>query len=299
MERKLRGVFAVTVTPFDEHGMLDEAALRRHLRWMLDEGSVSGVIPTGSTGEFAFLTGKERRRVAEVVMEEVNGQVPVWIGAAACSTEKTVRNARFARDLGAAGVMVIAPFFGHLSQEELYLHFRSLAESVDLPIMLYNNPGAAGSDILPETVARLSELANVVAIKESSGIMQRVGEIQRLCGDRIQVLCGCDTLPLEMFLMGVEGWVAAPANLVPRQCVELYRLAVEQPDLPAARALYDRLLPLFAMFEGTGQYVQLNKTGLAMLGRPVGRPRPPLQSSGPEQQAQLKVILDSIYGQSI
>lgn len=297
MEKKLRGVFAVTVTPFDERGSVDEAALRRHVRWLLDEGCVSGVIPTGSTGEFAFLTEQERRRVAEVVLDEVSGQAPVWVGAAACSTEETVRNVRFAREIGAAGVMVIAPFYGHLSQAELYQHFRTLAESVDLPMMLYNNPGAAGSDLLPETVARLSALANVVAIKESTGVMQRVNEIQHLCGDQIEVLCGCDTLPLEMFLMGVEGWVAAPANVVPRQCVELYRLAVEQRDLPAARVLYDRLLPLFAMFEGSGQYVQLNKAGLEMLGRPMGKPRPPLQMPEPEQLAQLKAILDGIYRQ--
>jgi 4-hydroxy-tetrahydrodipicolinate synthase len=205
-----------------------------------------------------------------------------------------VSNARFAQQLGAAGVMVIAPFYGHLSQEELYGHFSTLAQSVDLPIMLYNNPGSAGSDLLPETVARLAEFENVVAIKESTGIMQRVSEIQNLCGERIQVLCGCDTLPLEMFLMGIQGWVAAPANLVPRQCVELYRLAVEQHDLSAARALYNRLLPLFTLFEGSGQYVQLNKAGLEMLGRPVGVPRPPLRPPAPAMLGQLKMILEGI-----
>lgn len=295
MKTRFRGVFAVSITPFDTRGEVDEPALRRHVRWLLDEGHVHGMIPNGSTGEFAFLSEAERRRVAQVVMDEVRGQVPVLIGAAACSTRETVAQAQFAQSIGAQGVMVIPPYYGHLSQAEIFAHFDTLAQAIDIPIMLYNNPGAAGSDILPETVARLAERPNIVAIKESTGIMQRVNEIQRLCGERIQALCGCDTLPLEMFLVGVEGWVAAPSNTVPSQCVALYELAVEKKDLPAARALYDRLLPLFALFEGSGQYVQLNKAALTMLGHAVGIPRPPLLLPDGPTQARLKEIVEGIY----
>jgi 4-hydroxy-tetrahydrodipicolinate synthase len=124
--------------------------------------------------------------------------------------------------------------------------------------------------------------------------MQRVNEIMRLCGDRVAVLCGCDTLPLEMFLMGVEGWVAAPANAIPRECVALWDLAVVQQDLAAARVLYDVLLPLFELFEGSGQYVQLNKAALERLGRPIGRPRLPLLPASDERQAELAAIMDRI-----
>lgn len=295
MEKQFRGVFAVTCTPFDAQGEVDEGALRRHVRWLVDEGCVHGVIPTGSTGEFAFLTEAERKQVIAAVIDEVQGRVPVVAGTAACSTRETILYARFAQQQGAVGVMVVPPYYGHLTQEELYRHFRALAEAVDLPIMLYNNPGSSGSDLLPETVARLSELPNVAAIKESTGQMQRIHEIQALCGERLEVLCGCDTLPLEMFAMGVEGWVAAPANTIPRQCVELYRLAVEQRDFPPARELYFRLLPLFEMFENSGQYVQLNKAALAHLGRPIGLPRPPLQPPTDEQVARLSAIVDRIY----
>jgi 4-hydroxy-tetrahydrodipicolinate synthase len=294
MTKQFRGVFAVSVTPFDEQGQIDEGGLRRHVRWLLDEGGVHGVIPVGSTGEFAFLSEAERKRVMRIALTEVNGRAPVIAGAAACSTEETVMYAQFAQSAGANGVMVVPPYYGHLSQEELFVHFRTLANSIDIPIMLYNNPGTSGSDILPETIARLAAFDRIAAVKESTGSMQRVHEIQRLCGDRIEVLCGCDTLPLEMFLMGVEGWVAAPSNTIPQQCVALYNMAVEQKETARARVLYNQLLPLFELFENSGQYVQLNKAALAMLGHAVGQPRPPLLPVSEETRMQLKAILDDI-----
>lgn len=295
MTMKFRGVYAVSVTPFDDQGEVDVARLRQHIRWLLEEGCVHGIVPVGSTGEFAFLSVDERQKVVREAIAAVGGQVPVIVGAAGLSTRETVANAQFAEQAGADGVMVVPPFYGHLSQEELFEHFQALARSISIPIMLYNNPGTSGSDLLPETVARLAEFDSVVAIKESTGSMQRVAALQDLCGDRIQVLCGCDTLPLEMFLMGVEAWVAAPSNIIPHQCVDLYELAVEQKDYSGARALYRRLLPLFELFENSGQYVQLNKTALAMLGTPVGQPRAPLLPPDPNTRAALKSILESIY----
>ena len=131
-------------------------------------------------------------------------------------------------------------------------------------------------------------------MKESSGDMTRVAEIMRRCGDKMTVLCGCDTLALEMLAMGVPGWVAAPSNVVPRQCVELYELVAEKHDFDAAKELYFKMLPLFDMFESTGQYVQLVKAGLGMLGRPVGMPRRPLLLPSEELQGKLKKMLDGL-----
>ena len=173
---QLEGVFAVSCTPFDAAGEVDERVLRRHVLWMLDEG-VDGVIPTGSTGEFAFLSEDERRRVLAVTLEAAGGRVPVYAGAAACATRETVRHARHAEQAGADGVMIVSPYYGHLSQDELYHHFRAVSESIAIPVILYNNPGTTGSDVLAETVARLAELRNIVAVKESTGEMQRVNEI--------------------------------------------------------------------------------------------------------------------------
>jgi len=278
MTNRFKGVYAVPCTAFTEAGEVDEAAMRKHLRFLLDEGGVHGVIPTGSTGEFAFLSPEERRMVVEITIDEVADDVPVIVGAAGVSTRETIAYAQSAQEAGADGVMVVSPYYGHPHEEELYRHFKDLAESIDIPVMLYNNPGAAGVDITPPLVARLAELEGISAIKESTGEMQRVAEIMRLCGDDIEVLCGCDTLPMEMFAMGVQGWVAAPSNVVPKQCVALYELVAVNRDFESS----------------TGKYVQLAKAGLEMLGTPIGPPRQPLLPASDEERARLRMILDDI-----
>ncbi|MHC4800207.1 MAG: dihydrodipicolinate synthase family protein, partial [Planctomycetota bacterium] len=131
-------------------------------------------------------------------------------------------------------------------------------------------------------------------IKESSGDMSRVAEIMRLCGDKIDIFCGCDTLSMEMFLVGAKGWVAPPANMVPDLCVQLYELAAVQKDIQQAKELYFKLLPLLTMFETTGQYVQLTKAGLEILGRPYGNPRSPLLPPTDEDKQRLREILETL-----
>ncbi len=293
MPKEFRGVFAVVCTAFnEENGDVDEAALRRHIRWVIDEGQVHGIIPCGSTGEFAFLTEQERKQVVAITVDEVNRQVPVIAGAAACATREVLAYAHHYAGLGVDGLMIVPAYYGHLNQEELYSHYAEIAQNVALPIILYNNPGTSGSDILPATVARLAAFDNILAIKESTGIMQRVVDINLLAGDQIEVLCGCDTLAMEMFAMGVEGWIAAPANIVAKQCVRLYRLMVEQKDAATAWDYYRRLRPLLDLFEESGQYVALAKAGLDMLGRSVGRPRKPLLPPSEALKVQLKNLLD-------
>jgi 4-hydroxy-tetrahydrodipicolinate synthase len=294
MEKKYKGLFVVICTPFDQAGSLDENALRKHIRYLLDECGVDGLIPCGSTGEFAYLSPSERTRVIEITVDEVNHKCQVIAGAAACSTQEVIQNAQSAKQLGVDGVMVVSPYYGGISQNELYVHFATIAQSVDLPIVLYNNTSTTHSDILPETVARLAEFNNIVAIKESTGIMQRVMDLMTKCGDKIEILCGCDTLAFEMFAVGVEGWIAAPANVAPKQCQKLVDLAVVQKDMAQAREYYLKIRPLFDLFEGSGQYVQLAKAGMEMLGRPMGKPRKPLLPPSEELQASLKQILKDI-----
>jgi 4-hydroxy-tetrahydrodipicolinate synthase len=295
MEKKYKGIFAVVCTPFQQDGQIDAAALRAHLRWLIDDCKVHAIIPCGSTGEFAFLTPEERKKVVEITLDEVKHQLPVIPGSAACATQEVIDTARTYQKMGVDGVMVVPSYYGSLKQEELYYHFSTLAKNVELPIVVYNNPGTSGSDMMPDLIARLAEFDNIAAIKESTGQMQRVTEIMRLCGDKIEVLCGCDNLSMEMMAVGVEGWVAAPANVVAKQCVDLYDLMVNKKDYVKARELYYVLLPLFDMFEQTGLYVQLAKAGSRMLGRPIGDPRKPLLPPSKEMENDLKVILDKIY----
>jgi 4-hydroxy-tetrahydrodipicolinate synthase len=293
MEKKYKGVFAVLCTAFDEKGNIDEIAQRRHIRWLIDDCRVHGVIPCGSTGEFAFLTEQERKRIVAITVDEVAKQIPVIAGSAACSTREVVEYAHCYQDMNVDGLMIVPSYYGRLSQEELYCHYSTIAENVELPVIVYNNPGTSGSDILPATVARLAQYENIVAIKESTGIMQRVVDINLAAGENIEVLCGCDTLAMEMLAMGVVGWIAAPANVAAKQCVKLYELMVEQKEYAAAWNYYKQIRPLFDMFENSGQYVALAKVGLEMMGRSVGQPRKPLLPPSDEMRLELKVLLNN------
>lgn len=294
MKKKFVGVFTVVCTAFDEKGNIDERALRRLIRWQLDECKVHGIIPCGSTGEFAFLTPEERKQVVAITIDEVKGKVPVFAGSAACATREVVETGNIYKEMGVDGIMVVPSYYGHLNQDELYGHFAEIAKNIDLPIIVYNNPGTSHSDILPETVAELAnKFNNIVAIKESTGIMQRLFDITLLAGDNIEVLCGCDTLSLEMFRMGVEGWIAAPANVFAKQCVKLHNLAVEQKDFDAAWEFYKKTRPIFDLFENSGMYVALSKAGLEILGLGVGQPRKPVFPATDEMKGKVKSLIDS------
>jgi len=302
MEKKFQGVYAVLCTPFtqdDKHALsvvegIDEMTLRKHLRFLLDEGKVHGIIPTGSTGEFAALREEERLSVAEITVDEVKGKVPVVVGTASVSTRKTIEYSQFAQNAGADGVMVVPPYYCHPNDKEIFSHYKALSENIDIPIVIYNNPSTSGVDMQPSLVARLAEFDRISYIKESSGDMTRVAQLMRLCGDKINIFCGCDTLAMEMFAIGVTGWIAPAANMLPQLCVELFELAAVQKDIDKAKKLYFRLLPLLTMFESTGQYVQLTKAGMDILGRPVGIPRLPLQPPTEQARQKLNEILDSL-----
>ncbi len=294
MAKRLQGVFAVLVTPFTEDDKIDEQALRKHVRFLIDEGKVHGIMPTGSTGEFTALTDGERMQIADIVIDETAGVLPVVVGTAAVATKDMVRFSQYAEKAGADAVMVVPSYYCHPNPREIYGHYKALSENINIPIVLYNNPSTSGVDMQPDLIAKLAQLNNVSYIKESSGDMTRVAAIQRLCGDKLTVFCGCDTLSLEMFLMGAAGWVAPPANIIPRQCAELFELAYIKKDVEKARKLYFELLPLFTLFESTGQYIQLTKAGLNLSGRAYGKPRLPLLPPTDDLTKELKKYLDDI-----
>lgn len=294
MSTRFEGVYAVICTPFTDDDNVDELALRKHLRYLIDQSSVHGIVATGSTGEFAAMSDEELQQVADVTIDEVKGKVPVVVGTAAVSTKDTIKRSQYAQQARADGVMVVPPYYCHPNEQEIYEHYKVLTESIDLPIVLYNNPSTSGVDMLPPLVARLAEFEQISHIKESSGDITRVAEIMRLCEDEMNILCGCDNISMEMFLMGATGWIVPAANLIPKLCVELFELAAVQKDIDKAKQSYYRLLPLFTLFETTGQYVQLTKAGLEILGRPYGKPRPPLLPPTGEDKQKLKDILAAL-----
>lgn len=281
-----RGIYTALVTPMNAAGAVDEPALGRIVDHMIACG-VHGLIPLGSTGEYYALSPAERERVLRVTLDTAAGRVPVVAGANAGATSDVVAYARQAEKLGCAGVLLAAPYYSLPAPDELFAHFRTVNDAIGIPIMLYNYPGRTGVDMKPEWVAELSALKNVRYIKDSTGDMTRISSLLRLCGDRLGVFCGCDTLAFESFATGARGWVSGVPNVTPRSFVRLYELAVVQRDYAAARALYFKMLPLLSYME-SGRYTQLVKAGCALKGFSAGAPRAPLCSVADAVLAQLR-----------
>jgi len=258
-----KGSIVAIVTPFKD-GRVDEKAFCELIEWHISSGT-SAIVPCGTTGESATLDYDEHYRVIEIAVRAVNKRIPVIAGTGANSTDETIMITRKARELGADGALLVAPYYNKPTQEGIYRHYRAVAEAVDMPIVLYNVPGRTAVNILPHTVARLAEIDNIVAIKEATGDMRQVSEVIRLCGDRITVLSGDDFTTLPLLALGGRGVISVTANIAPREVSDMCRLW-EDGRIDEARAMHYRLEPLNqAMFIETNPIPV--KTALALMGK--------------------------------
>jgi 4-hydroxy-tetrahydrodipicolinate synthase len=289
--QKLSGTFTVMVTPFTEDEQLDEKGFRENIDWYIEEG-IHGVICLGSTGEFANLSIEERKRVIDLTVDQVKGRVPIIAGTAANSTRETVEMTKYAKDAGADAAIIVAPFYGLPTQEDLFGHYKSVSENVAIPIMVYNNPGFSGIDMMPPLMERLAAIDNILYLKESTGDIKRVHEIMLRCGDRIDVWCGWDDLAFECFSLGCGGWVAPVANFWPGTAAELFTL-VENKEYEKARALYFKMLPLLGYLEA-GQLLAKVKAAMNMIGKAGGKPRRPFLPISEEQEGELRGMLNAV-----
>lgn len=286
---KLTGVYVVLVTPFTKDGDVDYDGLRKNVRWLAEQG-VHGVIPLGSTGEFASLDDDQKQRVTQTVIAAAGRKIPVVVGSSAETTEKAIYYAKRAKDLGAAGALVLPPWYYTPDPEEIVHHYTRISEAVDLPIIIYNNPFTSKVDIEPPTVARLAELPNIVAIKESSGNMRRIAEIRTLTNDGIGIFCGWEDMAYESFVMGAQGWVCVIGNVVPRMAVDLFELITVKNDLAAAWELYKKMLPFLRYLEYAGKTQKALKYALDKMGLAGGycsSPKLPLSDADKAEVDQL------------
>ena len=290
---EFEGSYTVMVTPFTDDGSaVDTAALERFVDWQIAEG-VPGLIPLGSTGEFLSVTEDERRQVVETVVGQSRGRIPVVVGTADEWTPRAVAFSRDAERMGASGVMVVPPYYSSPTEDELFEHYRRIAEAISIPVMVYNNPNTSNVDLRPELVARLAEIDNISCIKESSGDIARVDAILRLAPDRITVFAGyhaCDSIRL-----GAKGWVSVCGNIVPRLSADVYDLPAKHGDPEAGRATYHRLLPLLDAISGD-LYVSATKAAMEIVGMPVGPPRPPRLPLPAPRTAALRAVLAELDG---
>lgn len=266
------GSLVAIVTPF-KNGRLDERAFGDLIEWQIRSGT-HGIVPCGTTGESATLTHAEHDRVVAFTVEVVRGRVPVVAGTGSNSTEEAIALTKHAKSAGVDGALLITPYYNKPTQEGLFLHYKAVAEAVDLPLVLYNIPGRTGVNMMPSTIARLTACRTVVAVKEGSGSVQQASEIIQLCGGRLTVLAGDDALTLPMMAVGAKGVITVTANLLPDKMAELVN-AFLTGRLEDARAMHYRLYPLFtALFYETNPIPV--KAALHMMGKIENEMRLPL-----------------------
>jgi 4-hydroxy-tetrahydrodipicolinate synthase len=282
-----KGSFVAIVTPFRD-GKLDEPALRGLLEFHLNNGT-HGIVPCGTTGESPTLSHDEYERVIKITVEMVGGRLPVIAGTGSNSTDKTIEATRFAKQAGADGALIVTPYYNRPTPEGIYQHFLAVAKAVDIPIVVYNIPGRTGTNILPETMARLAGIDTVVAVKESTGSLQQVQEMIKLCGDKLTVLSGDDWATLPLLAVGAKGVISVTANIAPRQVADVINLW-ERGDVAAARELHYKLWPLHsALFIETSPTPV--KTALGLMGKISPEVRLPLAPMLPHNRAKLEMVL--------
>ncbi len=237
-----RGVYTALVTPFTQKGELDENALRRLVDQQIEVG-VQGLVPVGTTGESPTVSHDENIRVIEVVVEQNAGRVPVVAGTGSNSTIEAIQLTARAKKLGANACLQVVPYYNRPNQEGLYQHFASIAEAVDLPIILYNHPGRTGRNLEPETVLRLAKHKNIAAIKEASGNLPQMMEIIALAPVGFSILSGDDNLTLPLMACGGHGVISVASHIAGADMVALCK-AIEEGHMDEARRLHYQLMPL-------------------------------------------------------
>lgn len=279
MNLKLKGVIVPLVTPFDEAGQIDVAALNRLIDFLIERG-VDGLFPGGTTGEGPLLTLPERRRLAELTVEAAAGRVPAIIHTGAITTAETIELTRHAQLSGAQAAAIISPYYFRYSDEALFKHFETVASQVrDFPIYLYNFPGVTGNTLAPTLITRLVESCpNIVGIKDSGGGLETLAQVSILRNGAFNTAIGGDGLILAAVSMGINACVSGNANVVPELIVSLYRAAAAG-ELSRARVLQQQVNAVRRLL-GDGGDLSLFKGILARRGLPVGPVRPPqLQAS--------------------
>jgi 4-hydroxy-tetrahydrodipicolinate synthase len=285
------GTGTALVTPFRNDGSLDETALRSLVKRQIDAG-INFLVPCGTTGESPTLTHAEHLRVVELTLEIAKGKVPVLAGAGGYNTAEVIALANELQKLGADGILSVTPYYNKPTQEGLFQHFKAIASAVNLPIILYSVQGRTGVNIDPSTVLRLSQIENIVGVKEASGNISQMGAILNLVSNDFLVLSGDDSLTLPLVSLGGHGLISVASNEIPAEMTRLVQSALSG-DFAEARRLHFQYLSLMDI-----NFVESNpipvKAALAEMGllQPVWRL--PLVSPKPENLARIRAVLESM-----
>jgi 4-hydroxy-tetrahydrodipicolinate synthase len=258
-----KGAIVAIVTPF-KNGEVDEEALRELIEFQIESGT-DGIVPCGTTGESATLSHEEHDRVIEIAVDAVKKRVPVIAGTGSNSTKEAIRLTRHAHEVGADGALMVTPYYNRPTQEGLYQHYKAVAEEVPIPVIPYNVPSRTGTNLLPETDARLAKISNIVGIKEASGDLKQISKVIQLCGDDFDVLSGDDFTVLPILAVGGKGVISVVSNVAPADMAGLVD-AFEAGDYAKAREFHFKMWPLMeALFFETNPIPA--KAALSMMGK--------------------------------
>ncbi|MBW1854114.1 MAG: 4-hydroxy-tetrahydrodipicolinate synthase [Deltaproteobacteria bacterium] len=282
-----KGSLIPIVTPFKE-GKIDEEGFRDLIEFHITNGT-DAIVPCGTTGESATLTHEEHEQLIDLSIEAANHRVPVIAGTGSNSTAEAIKLTTYAKKTGADGALLITPYYNKPTQEGLYNHYKAIAEETDLPLILYNVPSRTAVNMLPETVARLSEMPTIVGIKEATGSLRQICDIIHLCGEKCSVFSGDDFTNYPILAVGGKGIISVTANIMPDKIAAMYD-AFESGNFDKSRELHYQLLELHnSLFLETNPIPV--KTALSLMGKISPEMRPPLSSMSPGNLEILKKVM--------
>jgi len=285
------GAIVAIVTPFKE-GKVDERSLRELIEFQIKNGT-DGIVPCGTTGESSTLSHEEHDRVIEITVDAVKKRVPVIAGTGSNSTDEALRLTRHAYEAGADGALSVCPYYNRPTQEGLYQHFKIIAETVPIPIVPYNIPSRTGVNLMPETVARLAKISNIVGIKEASGSLKQMQDVISLCGEKFDVLSGDDFFTFPLLSIGGRGVISVVSNIVPADMAAMID-AFEAGDIKRAKELHHKLVPLVdALFIETNPVPV--KAALSIMGKISYDVRLPMYKMSDSNYEKLKAVMKN-YG---
>lgn len=290
-QNPFKGIIAYPITPFDKDEKVDIPLFRKQVDRLVKSGS-NGIAPLGSTGVLPYLVDEEKEAITEACVQQVEGRVPVLVGVSNLTTERTVYHARFAEKAGATAVMIIPMSYWKLTDDEIVLHYKTVADKISIPIMAYNNPATVGVDMSPALLKRLVEIPNITMIKESTGDIQRMHYLKKELGDKVAFYNGSNPLALAAFGAGAAGWCTAAPNLIPELNTGLYN-AVQQKDFSTAQQIFYQQFDLLKFIVNKG-LPRAVKAGLQLLGEEGGELRTPLQPLTNAETEELRNILNQI-----
>jgi 4-hydroxy-tetrahydrodipicolinate synthase len=288
MKQTFQGSIVALVTPF-RNGLVDEATLRELVEFHVRNGT-DAIVPCGTTGESPTLSHEEHRRVVDVVIEAARGRIPVVAGTGSNCTREAIELTQHAKASGAAGALLVNPYYNKPTQEGLYRHFGAIADAVDIPIIVYNIPGRTGVNVETETMARLArDCKNIVGVKEASGSLDQMTQVVLACGPDFAVLSGDDNLTLPLMALGGRGVISVIANIVPKETAEMTHAALDG-DWKRARELHLRLFPL-----ARAAFIETNpipiKEAMAMAGLIEPEFRLPMCRMSDANRERLRAVL--------